>query len=370
MFDPMIIIYIYIYIIVSLILFDLWYTMNDKLQEKWNHKKLTQYKDMIQTQINIMESNPVMDKKHAKKLKWKFRKINNLLIYQEAMKELHEEYSKKVGEYLVLYAPVFQVILHSYRKKDSIYKAFLASFLSLYYPFHLNSNSIIDEEIMKYVEDNSIYCRENAMLYFYKRGSSTLVINALKLISDKGLYYNKKLLANDLLKFSGNQEELAQKLFQEFEHFSVDFQVSIVNYLRFSKADLNKEFYQMLISDEYDKEVDLAMIRYFGSKKYEKVLPYLLELLKNTNKEDVEYKIIATQAIRIYDSKEVRASLIKCISDDNWYVRKNAANSLYKMKLTKTDMKEIEAIQDKYGMEMIEYTFLSHEADKKGGQKR
>ncbi len=366
----MIIIYIYIYIIVSLILFDLWYTMNDKLQEKRNHKKLAQYKDIIKTQMNAMDSNPVMNKKHVKKLKWKFRKISNLLIYQEAVKELHEEDSKKVDEYLVLYAPVFQVTLHFYRKKDSIYKAFLASFLSLYYPFHLNSNSIIDEEIMKYVEDKSIYCRENAMLYFYRRSSSTLVMNALKIISDKGLYYNKKLLANDLLKFNGKQEELAQKLFQEFEHFSTDFQVSIVNYLRFSKNDLNKEFYHMLISNEYDKEVNLAMIRYFGSKKYEEVLPYLLGLLKNTNKEDIEYKIIATQAIKTYDCREVRKSLIRCISDDNWYVRKNACNSLSKMKLTKTDIKEIEDIQDKYGKEMIEYTFLSYVTNKEGGQKR
>ena len=335
MFDPMIIIYIYIYIIISLILFDLWYTMNDKLQEKRSNRKLKKYKDIIRKQINIMESDSKMDKKHTKRLRWNFRRINNLLVYQDAIKELHEEDSKKVDEYLVLYAPVFQMVLHFYRKKDSIYKAFLASFLSLYYPFHLNNNSIIDEEIMKYVEDKSIYCRENAMLYFYRRGSTTLIINALRIISDHNLYYNKKLLANDLLKFNGNQEELAQKLFQEFQRFSIDFQVSIVNYLRFSKNDLNKEFYNMLISNEYDKEVNLAIIRYFGSKKYEKVLPYLLELLKNTNKEDVEYRIIATQAIKTYDCQEVRLALIRCISDDNWYVRKNATSSLSKMKLTR-----------------------------------
>lgn len=367
MFDPMIIIYIYIYIIVSLILFDLWYTMNDRFQERRGTKKLKKYKEMISNQIIMMEENSILDKKHVKSLKWNFRKINNLLIYQEAIKELYEKSSKKVDEYLILYAPVFQMMLHTYRKKDSIYKAFLASFLSLYYPFHLNYNSIIDEEIMKYVEDKSIYCRENAMLYFYQRGSATLVVNALRMISDQGSYYNKKLLANDLLKFKGKEEELAQKLFQEFGHFSIDFQVSIINYLRFSKTDLSRELYEMLIKNLYDKEVNLALIRYFGSKKYEKVLPYLLELLTNTNQEDVEYKIIATQALKNYDCEKVRTALIKCISDDNWYVRRNASSSLCQMKLTKIDIKEIEAIEDKYGREMVEYTFLSH---KKKGEKK
>lgn len=359
MFNPTIIIYIYVYIIISLIVFDIVYTLNEKFQAKRMQNKLEKYKKAIWEQIEKMDSNDItLDKKHARKLSWKLRGVNNLLIYQEAIKELKERDCKKVDNYLILYAQVFQFFANFYGKKDSIYKAFFAMFLAKYYPFYLNTNSLIDEAIMKYVEFKSIYCRENAMLYFYERGSSYLVVEALKKIDGAGLYYNKKLLSNDLLKFKGDRLDLAKSLFENFDNFSVDFQVSIINYLKFANVSFNSKLFKMLISEEYNKEVDLAIIRYFGKYIYKKALAYFLDILKDDSF-DVEYKIVVCQIISVYDCPQVRESLIECVSNPNWYVRKNAAKSLVKLNLTMADKKSLNNVTDKYGKQMIEYTFKS-----------
>lgn len=358
MFNPTIIIYIYVYIIISLIIFDIFYTFNEKFQAKRFQKKLDKYKDVIWLQIEKMEADNSLDKDHVRKLSWKLRRVNNLLVYQEAIKQLKEKDCDKVDNYLISYSQVFQFFANFYGKKDSIYKAFFAMFLAKYYPFHLNTSSLMDEAIMKYVEFNSIYCRENAMLYFYERGSSNLVVEALKKIDEAGLYYNKKLLSNDLLKFRGDRLDLAKRLFENFDRFSVDFQVSIINYLKFANVSFNAKLFGMLTSGEYDKEVDLAIIRYFGKYIYKRALPYFLELLDDDSF-DVEYKIVICQMISVYDSPQVRKALIECVSNPNWYVRKNAAKSLVKLNLTAADKKRLENVNDKYGKQMIEYTFKS-----------
>ena len=266
MFNTINIIYVYIYIIITIIVFDLFYTTHEKVQIKSGKKKLEKFKKLMSEQLIKIKENKQVDENHKKMLLRKLKNVNNLLIYQEAIRQLKIEQNELVDKYLVAYTSVFQVFSQNYRNKDSIYKAFFASFLSKFYPFYLNKNKVIDEEITKYVKDKSIYCRENAMLYLYKRGSAKLVVNALKMMDEKHLYYHKKLLSNDLLRFQGDQNELAKLLFETFNQFSVDFQVSIVNYLRFSNMNFNDDFYEMLMSRSYDKEVELAIIRYFGKK--------------------------------------------------------------------------------------------------------
>ena len=313
---------------------------------------------MVLEQIEKMSNDISLNQKHMKQLIRELKKINHLLIFKETIEELKKE-QIEMDEYLVLYAPVFQQLVHIYRNKESIYKAFLASFLSQHYPFRLSSNSVIDAEIMEYIEDKSIYCRENAMLYFYQKGSTTFVLNALLKMSDQHLYYNKKLLSNDLLKFQGDQRELANKLLQAFDRFNPEFQVSIINYLRFSSYNFKQKCLDMLMSHKYDKEVEFALIRYFGKNKDEKILPYLLNILKNDQSE-IEYKIITAQIIQNYDEQKVRDALIHCVSDSNWYVRKNAATSLSHMNLSKKDFDKIMRLEDRYGKEMIQYTFATN----------
>jgi len=360
MFNPTIIIYVYAYIIVSLIAFDIFYTLNERIQEKRNVKKLEKYKESIKSEIENLDSLDMSaSKEHMKKLHWKLRGVNNLLIYQEAIKQLRLEDKDGVDAYLISCQSVLHYFANFYGRKDMIYRAFFASFLAKYYPFHLGTSSILDEAIMNYVQYNSIYCRENAMLYFYKRGSARLVVNALRKIDEENLYYNGKLLTNDLLKFSGEKHELAKLLMDDFSLFSIDFQVSIINYLRFSGVNFCEQLLNLLVSGECDKEVNLAIIRYFGKNVYDDALVYLLAILNNssTKQVDVEYRIITAQIALAYDNSRVRNSLINCVSDANWYVRRNAAKSLSKMNLTKNEMEKLVNIEDRYGREMVKYIF-------------
>lgn len=361
MFNPTIIIYIYAYIIISLIVFDICYTLNENLQEKINQRKFQKYKKMIQSQIDNLVITNTVTKKDINRLYWKLRRVNNLLMFQKVIEHFENNDipindTPMIDTYIIKYISTFQLLADYYKKQDSIYQAYFAMFLVKHYPFRLGSSSIIDETMMEYVTFNSIYSRENAMLYFYERGSSSLVVTALKKIDTFNLYYNKKLLSNDLLKFKGDKLTLANQLYKEFNNFSIDFQVSIINYLKFSNINFNAPLLRMLNSKEYDKEVNLAIIRYFGKTAYPKALSHILKLLEN-DELDIEYKIIICQILYVYDCRKARFSLISCINNPNWYVRKNAATSLAKMNLTQTEKNKLKNIDDNYGKQMIEYTF-------------
>jgi len=91
MFHATSIIYIYIYIIITLILFDLGYTMNEKIKVRRGKKKLEKYKAMISEEIARMQNEKERKEEHRRKLFFQLRRINNLLIYQEAIKELKKE---------------------------------------------------------------------------------------------------------------------------------------------------------------------------------------------------------------------------------------------------------------------------------------
>ncbi len=366
MFDATFIIYLYIAIIISTIAFSFGYKAYENHLNKIGKKRKEIYKDLITDQIQIIETGSrKKDQDHLKYFSKKLKNINNLLIFQDILNELKEENPRGIKKYLVRYSEFFQTLMMHYDKKETIYKAFYASFLTKNYPFDRCRNKYIDEKMILYSNDPSIYCRENAMLYLYQRASGPLIIRALKLMSQRNLYYNHKLLANDLLKFKGNKERFERLLLKNFPEFSSDVQIGVINYLRFSSHDLNKQFMKMLISEKYDKEVNLAIIRYFGRNIYVPILPELLKYLDSDDPEKLEYKIIVAQILSGYDVKEVRKKLIFCLRDVNWHVRKNAATSLSKMHLTKHNLEQIKQIDDRYANEIVKYVFKTTAEERK-----
>lgn len=354
MFDVTIILYIYLFIIIMLILFNIAYALREKVLVKTNKIKYDKYYEKIK-QLEI-DGEIKYDLLHLKFLKKELKKINNLLIYYNVINDIKEENHTFCTNYLLTYNEIFIYIIKTYQKKESIQKAYIAYFISQIYPFEKIKSDIIDEAMLEYIKDKSIYARENAMLYFYKRGSAQLIITALKIISAHNFYYNKKLLSNDMLKITGSKKQLIMGLLDNFNDFSLDIQIAIINYSRYTSQDLCQIYYEMLISKKYDPEIELALIRYFGKHPYPKVLPYLLNMLEDKTLDNDNYRIVITQILQNYDEKIVRDILIDCISDANWYVRKNATNALAKMKLTRKDINRINEINDRYGKEMVSYS--------------
>lgn len=359
-------IYIYFAIMILFILFSMYALWREKLILKKIERKKRNYKKEISREIKKLSLEKHISKKHLNSLQKELMDTENLLIFEEVLESLKNK-DINIQNYCIEISHLFQKLVEIYRKKDSIQKAYFSHVLSSFPQLLQGEEKSIEYAMMHFVFDSSVYCRENAMLFFYHKGSAEQVVNSLKKISNRKLYYNAKLLADDLLQFTGNTKELVSLLLEAFNEFSIQFQVAIINYIRFIKEDRKEKLYQKLISRKYNKEVDLAIIRYFARYSYEPVLDELIKIMQNKNSQD-EYRIVAAMALAIYDKKEIRKLLISNLSDSNWYVRKNSAISLTRMNLTKRELEEALKTDDPYAKEMLEYAWQEKiwREDKKG----
>lgn len=367
------IIYLYLIVTVCLIGFNIWYVWHEKLNEKKGEKKKKKYREIILDAMN----DRVLSKKEQNYYYRQLKNVNKFLWFDAVVEDLRRENSQDVEKFIIKLTPVFQKLAVHYRSRDSIQKAFFAHILSIYPNMSNNSTDRIFQSMMEFTHDDSIYCRENSMTYFYNNGTVENIVHALRTINDNGLFYSQKLLTDDLLKFHGDKEELADSLLTVFDDFNVEFQVSIINFLRMLKPGREKKIYELYSKHKYDKEVELAMIRYFGRHKYELLIDDFVKLMKNKDEDNDEYRIITASTLASYDSAMIRHILIESLSDTNWYVRKNSATSLARMHITDKEIKTIENSKDRYAKEMVSYVWgdldmkdkISKKKEKKGNKK-
>lgn len=354
------IIYIYLLIIVALILLQLAYYIRGKIVNIRNKRKIVLYKKKIMDEMHFLKRKKVASNEHILFLQKELKKLNNLLVFEDVLLQFQEENFNVLEKYCMSISIAFQYLADYYRTKNSIAKAHFTYVLSLFPQVLQNNEDSISYAMMHFVLDKSIYCRENAMLFFYHRGLEKLVVNSLKKISKRNLYYSPRLLADDLLRFKGDCTKLSSLLLQHFDHFSTNIQVAIINYIQIRKEDRKIEIYQKFHNQKHNKEVELTMIRYFAHYKYEPMLSDLLQIINNEELYSYEYRLVAAYALSAYDVKPARMSLIKCLSDYNWYVRKNAAISLSRMVLTQDEINIIKSIEDPYANQMLHYIWHSN----------
>ncbi|MBQ8892088.1 MAG: HEAT repeat domain-containing protein [Bacilli bacterium] len=353
------VIYIYLAIIILLILFNLGYIIYEKIINKKISNNTSKYKKIILNDLKHKKINQNSIDYFSRKLK----NINNLRAYNSVITELIKTKSKKMDEYFNKYAVIFNRLSYHYIKYESMKKAYFAYVIrTCYFKKEVASGQVIDF-IFSIIKDKSIYARENAMLFLYTNGCEELVVDALKIICKNNLYYNQILLANDLLKFRGNEKRLKDKLLLNYDNFSDEFKISIINYFRFSKSnDYLQFFLTKLENRNINKEVYLALLRLFGKYKEENALKYLLESLNLKGDELFEYRLVSASSLKIYQSDVVKNALINALKDKNWFVRKNAALSLANFELSDDDLREINS--DRYAKEMLDFIMEEKEVVK------
>lgn len=378
MFQVTNIIYLYLLIVVCLIFFNVWYVLYEKISIKIGEKKKEKYLKIIEDE----DENDEISEKRLKYFYHQLKNVNNFIWFDSVLDDIRkdEESEIDVDQFILKLSSVFQKLASYYRKEDSVQKAFFAHVLTNYPNMSDNKLDSIYKAMMEFTYDDSIYCRENTMLYLFNNGTIENIIHALMNMNNHNLFYNQKMLTDDLLKFKGDKKELAENLLNLFDDFIVDTQIAIINFLRLLKDGYDEKIYELYTKHKYDKEVELAMIRYFARHVYPPILKEFETTMKDKSVDNDEYRIILASTLASYDKKEVRQLLIEALSDTNWYVRKNSATSLARMKITDKELKEISESNDRYAKEMVSYIWrdlgkeneltLDKESKNKKGKKK
>ncbi len=365
-----VIIFIYLSIIILFVLFHIGISIYGKISKFFSLKKKKKYKRLISNSLFDLKEVKYVSEEDINFLKKKLKRIHNLYIFEDVLSDFFSKNPTLVLEYCKNVSGVFHYLSGIYREKSSLQKAYFTHVLSLFPDIIQDDDNSIHYAMMHFVFDSSIHCRENAMLFFYHKGSYKQVVNSLKKINHRDLYYSPKLMSDDLLEFRGDKLKLTSLLLADYDDFSYPFQIAIINFIRLSDGDRRKEIFHKLLSHKYHKEVELAMIRYFATHYFVDIIELFLKILNDHDTYNFEYRLVTAFSLGNYDSPVVHQALIKCLTDENFYVRKNAAVSLSQMSLTNEEVKQIMGLKDSYAKEMFTYIWPSLEEESTGVKKK
>ena len=96
-------------------------------------------------------------------------------------------------------------------------------------------------------------------------------MNALEYIEDNEMFHHPKLIADGLLSFKGNKEELALVLWEGRSKWSETMLVAIIQYITAAQDNFRAIFYEGLQEDDIPVEARIAILRYFQKYRYEPV---------------------------------------------------------------------------------------------------
>lgn len=304
------------------------------------------------------------DEAHRKYLTRKLRHVNHLMAFDETLDRLYPQYPQEIRQYIEDLMPVIVYLTMVYRRKNKLQAAYFPYIIKKYGIMKGQRVSIVVDAMLELVREDNLYCRENALQALYTIGDADSILTALKLLDHEGEYYHPKMLTDGLLEFSGDRTELNAKLWQNFFSFHAEMQVTLLNYFRFSSGDYQPQILQLMQDASQADEVRYSCIRYFGRYPYAPALPLLYDFAEKRQPK-WEYMAIAATSLVSYPGEKTVEVLKSLLSDSNWYVRYNAAESLERLGLDYEDLIDILEGGDRYASEMLRYRFDRKKLKKK-----
>ena len=216
-----------------------------------------------------------------------------------------------------------------------------------------NKAKTTDDLLLSYLEDSSVYCRENVLKALYASGNVQALYNMLSRMEEYRIFHHRKLITDGLITFKGDKKALAEILWSHMDMFGENMKVAIINFITATQEDYGEEFMKALQKKHQNIEVTLSLIRYYRRHYYEPILPLLYDYMNRDV--DNSISIVVASVLTKYPMEETREVLKNSIHHTNWYVRLNSATSLVEMNISDEDINSIIDSGDAYAMEILHY---------------
>ena len=347
------IIYGYLFICMLLLFYNIFYIAYSNRREKKFENYVGKWQYAIIRQVTLLREGLTIEPEHQRQMERQLVKTDQLIAYSRALDRVREQ-----GEELVKYLwenyLIIQELAVHYSRKESMEKAFFAYYISKNPPCDGKEYRQIMEIILSYFEDSTVYCRENILNALYVLGNAQAIENAFHIINERKWFHHPKLLSDGLNSFTGDKEELAERLWSFLGKWNDNLMVSIVNFITVCSDKFKSRFLEVIQSNNVSLEVRLAILRYFRRYPDESVRPLLLLYLKDENLADINIKIVTASVLERYPGEDTVAALKSALSHPNWYLRYNAATSLVNLEVDITTLRDI-LREDRYAKEIYVY---------------
>lgn len=340
---------------VCMLLFNIVYIFVQKGNDRRLEKRSLRHTKEIAAELDRLRDGGTVDPRYIRRLQKKLARVNSLVALERAVSDPQVQEDACFAAFAEALCPAFATLARAYKKREDIEAAYFLFFLSRHKAFVAADSSAVQEILLEYIQKNSLYCRVNAMTALYAFGTAESVARAVDLMSRMGSTFNEKILTDGLLTFSGDHAQLIAALRACFDGLTVRFRLAVMNYIRYKTGAYCEWMYGVMLDETADKELRLAAVRYFGRYSYEPARAVLLDFLANKDGGDWEYAAISATCLASYSGDDVVAALMEAMHSSNWYVRRNASQSLERYNLDYNDLIEIVGGRDRYAREMMMY---------------
>lgn len=361
-----IVIYIYGAVCISMVIFNILYNIVLLNGEKRIEQKAKQYYQEIERQIERIHNGKVMELRHIKMLNRKLLHVGGVMAFDRAMEKIFQTNQDAGKKYLDQIQPIFLSLALKYHRRDSMHKAYFAIILSKYKVRKRMAMDAVSDIMLDYIKKENLYCRVNAFSALYAFGHPLYIAKAVHIQDEREEFLNEKILTEGLMSFDGDHNMLISILWDEMGGFSDRTQLAVINYIRFQSGSYGAEMLQIASDTLRGKEVRLAAMRYFGKYYYYPAQAFLLELLDNCTQEDWEYAVVSASALGNYHDPKSTEALKRALYSSNWYIRRNAAESLIAHHPPFKELTDIINGPDRYAREILMYQLESEELKEKG----
>ncbi len=349
------VVYFYIFVCFALMVFNILYILRSSWAERRREVRARYWK----SEIDKAEGPFVLNERQVRKLAnvQQFASFHRAITYWVLG-------TNGSDEFFCNNAHQIQQLALVYARREAMERAFMASFIASFRCRSSANAAMLAEIMLGYLENSTIFCRENVLQALYALGRPHAVENALNVMNDRGWYHNPKLLSDGMTMFTGNKEELVLSLWQNHAKWDEPFNVAVVQFAAFLESEaIAEQFERELVGGEVTVEVRFALIRYFGRHPNNEVLPTLLRYVE----EDGQFAVPAAAVLSAYNTAQSKDALVGALSSPNWHVRHNAALSLGRLGVSANERRAIEAIGDRYAIEMLDYVLGPDETNGQGG---
>lgn len=365
-----VLLYGYSAVCVSMLLFNIVYYLRLKGRDRKLERGGRRLDRRVNRQLQRLYLGEGLERGHLAYLRRKLSRVANLIAFDRVMAARGgPEECRELREYYRSIQPVMLHLAVVYRGREDIQAAYFAWFLARHQMNRHMELDAVQDILVDYMNQNSLYCRANAFQALCSLGSPRCVARAAAILDQNQKFFHSKLMTDSLLSFTGDHRELTELLIGQFDRFSVQTRLAVLNYIRFRSGDYCPWVLERMNDPEEDKELRLSAIRYFGRFPYPPAKPALLAFVADKDPLRWEYAAISAMALSspCYKGEEVVDALTGAIYSSNWHIRSNAAASLTARGLEYDDLIAVVGGGDRYVREMMLYHLrLRRDSEERG----
>ena len=143
------------------------------------------------------------------KMRKKLQKVDELMAWHSAVFEQGVFFSENERkQYLVRNRQVLLELAWAYRKHSAMERAFFAYILQKCEIRDKNGGSTFAGPLLSYLENSTVYCRENVLQALYVLGEPEPVGQAFDYMGSRNWYHNPRLISDGLMNYPGDKEEM------------------------------------------------------------------------------------------------------------------------------------------------------------------